>query len=66
MEPKPTPNTAYESMMKEAPARRRRAYKLRQQGKSLKEIGIALGVTRERARQLVAAAIKELNNGGGD
>ena len=59
MNPKTSPNAAYETMMKEAPARRRRAYKLRQQGKSLKEIGLALGVSRERARQLVAAAIKE-------
>lgn len=53
------PNTEYEAMLKKAPGRRKTALHMRQAGKSLKEIGEALGVTRERARQLVAAAIKE-------
>ena len=45
--------------LRKAQQRRRQALSMQQSGKSLKEIGAALGVSRERARQLVAAAIKE-------
>ena len=39
--------------------RRRIALKMHTEGKSLREIGLAFGFSRERARQLVARAIKE-------
>jgi hypothetical protein len=39
-------------------ARRRTAYLMRQQGKSWREIGDALGVTRQRAKQLVQLETK--------
>ena len=45
--------------LKKAQQRRKEVLRMRQAGKSLKEISIALGVTRERARQLVAAAIRD-------
>ena len=45
--------------LRKAQQRRRQALSMQQSGKSLKEIDAALGVSRERARQLVAAAIKE-------
>lgn len=39
--------------------RRQEALKLHRDGASLKDIGAKFGVGRERARQLVAAAIRE-------
>ena len=39
--------------------RRQQALSMQQEGKSLKQIGEALEVSRERARQLVAEAIAE-------
>lgn len=45
--------------LKLAKKRRQQALAWHLSGKSLKEIGVALGVTRERARQLVAAANRE-------
>ena len=63
MEPNQNPTPAYAAMLKEASQRRQKALKLQQENKSLKEIGAILGVSRERARQLIAAAIRE-NKGG--
>ena len=46
--------------LKDAHKRRQQALKMHtEQNKSLKEIGDHFGVTRERARQMVAKAIKE-------
>ena len=53
------PNTAWQAMMKDAASRRQTALQMRQAGKSLREIGEFFGVTRERARQMVAAAIRD-------
>lgn len=39
--------------------RRKQALAMRRKGKRLQEIGDELGVTRERARQLVVKALKE-------
>ena len=43
--------------------RRMMAYQLRMQGKTFKEIGEVFGVSQERARQLVARAIRECSAG---
>ncbi len=51
--------------LQEAKRRRKHALDLQLAGKSLKEIGEVLGVSRERARQLVAAANKDAGNDGG-
>lgn len=53
---KPIPNTAYQKMLEEAAMRRAKALQLHQDGKTMEEIGAALGVTRQRASQLVLAA----------
>lgn len=45
--------------LQRAKQRRLQALKMHQQKKSLREIGEALNVSRERARQLVAAAIRD-------
>ena len=45
--------------VKEAHRRRKQALAMFRRGVKYKEIGEALGITRERARQLVAKAIKE-------
>ena len=47
-------NQAYQTMLVESRKRATLAVKMQLAGKSLKEIGEALGVSRERARQLVA------------
>lgn len=59
MDSKTIPNTAYQAMLAESRKRRQQALALRQGGMSLQEIGTRFGVTRERARQMVAAALKE-------
>lgn len=51
-----TPNTAYQKMLEQAPQRRAKALELHQQGRTMEEIGTALGVSRQRASQLVKAA----------
>jgi len=43
--------------------RRLLAYRLRMDGKTFKEVGEVLGVSRERARQLVTRAIRECSPG---
>lgn len=50
---------AYTAKLKEQRDRAMTALKMQQSGKSLKEIGEHFGVSRERARQLVAKAIQE-------
>lgn len=45
--------------LRESKRRRQQALTMRRKGKRLQEIGDALGVTRERARQLVAKALQE-------
>lgn len=45
--------------LQESKRRRAQALALKNSGKKYREIGKALGVTPERARQLVAAALKE-------
>lgn len=52
-------NAAQEAVAKEARRRRAEAVAMQANGKSLKEIGDHFGVTRERARQLVAAGIRD-------
>lgn len=52
--------SAYEQMLEESRARAKRALEMRAQGMKYREIGVALGVTTERARQIVAAAEKAL------
>ena len=52
-------NAAQAAVNAEASRRRQEALKLRQAGKSLKEIGDIYGVSRERARQMVVKAIAE-------
>jgi DNA-directed RNA polymerase specialized sigma24 family protein len=54
-----TPNKGYQQMLAEAPKRRAEALKLHAAGSSLAAIGEALGVSRERARQLVKKAQQE-------
>ena len=57
-------NTALDAVMTEARRRRAQALDMHtKQGKSLKEIGEFFGVTRERARQLVAKGMKEAGHG---
>ena len=46
--------------LRDAAKRRKQALAMQQAGKTLKEIGEHFGVTRERARQLIAKAIKEM------
>jgi len=50
---------AQQQMMTEARQRRAQVLAMHREGKSLKQIGDDLGVTRERARQLLAKALKE-------
>lgn len=50
---------AQDQIAKAAKARRAQALALKNSGKKYREIGEALRVTPERARQLVAAALKE-------
>ena len=57
--PASSPTSAYQKMMAEAKARRQLALKLDQEGKTNAEIGAVLGVSGERARQLVIKAIRE-------
>ena len=45
--------------LKRQEERRAIAFRMFQEGKRYKEIGDVLGITRERARQLVAKAIEE-------
>ena len=45
--------------LRESKRRREKALAMRRKGKRLQEIGDELGVTRERARQLVAKALQE-------
>ena len=40
--------------------RQRRAYELRQEGRTLKEIAVEMGLTKEPVRQLIAAARRKL------
>ena len=47
------------SKLRESKRRREKALAMRRKGKRLQEIGDELGVTRERARQLVAKALEE-------
>ena len=50
--------------LKDRQRRRQAALKMRlEKNLTLREIGEELGVTRERARQLIAEAIKELKGG---
>ena len=53
----------YQQMLTEAKERRRIALRMRQEGTKFKEIGAALGVTTERARQMVNQAQTEMSNG---
>jgi DNA-binding CsgD family transcriptional regulator len=46
--------------MKGLTDRQRRAYELRQEGRTLKEIAVEMGLTREPVRQLIAAARRKL------
>ncbi len=46
--------------MKELTDRQRRAFELRQEGRTLKEIAVEMGLTREPVRQLIAAARRKL------
>lgn len=62
MDTKPVSNKAYQAMLIAAAMRRRRALQLQRQGKTLREIGEKLGVSGERARQMIAAAMKEEPN----
>jgi DNA-directed RNA polymerase sigma subunit (sigma70/sigma32) len=49
-------------MLAETDKRRRRALTLHEQGKTSKEIAATIGVTRQRAEQLVAEAISKRGN----
>ena len=46
--------------MKALTDRQRRAYELRQEGRTLKEIAVEMGLTKEPVRQLIAAARHKL------
>ena len=46
--------------MKGLTDRQRRAYELRQEGRTLKEIAVEMGLTREPVRQLIAVARRKL------
>jgi len=48
----------YRKMLEESDERRRRAVKLRADGKTVQEIGNVLGVTKQRASQILKAAAK--------
>lgn len=52
---KTTPNTAYQKMLDEAPKRRAKAVEMHEQGKTMDEIGKALGISRQRASQIIQA-----------
>ena len=56
-------NAAQEAVAKEARRRRAEAVAMQASGKSLKEIGDHFGVTRERARQLIAAGMQDKQGG---
>jgi DNA-directed RNA polymerase sigma subunit (sigma70/sigma32) len=58
---KPRFNPEYEAMLTAARKRRQTALKMREQSppKTLQEIGDALGVSRERAHQMIKRAIEE-------
>ena len=42
--------------------RRKRAYDMRQKGKTFGQIGTALGVTRQRAEQMVKLHMRKINS----
>lgn len=50
--------TAYQKMLAESRARQERALAMRKDNKTMEEIGEALGVTHQRASQIVAQAEK--------
>jgi DNA-directed RNA polymerase specialized sigma24 family protein len=52
-------NPAYQAMIEEGRRRRKEALALKGTGKTDAEIGVLLGVSRERARQMVHKARKE-------
>ena len=54
---------AQDQIVRAAKARRAQALAMKKSGKKYREIGEALTVTPERARQLVAAALKETAGG---
>ena len=55
----PIMKTAYQAMLEESARRREQAGALRAEGKTFQEIGGALGVSTERARQIVEAFEKQ-------
>ena len=55
--PRPTnPSPAYLAMLAETEKRRRKALALQKEGKTPKEIAAIIGVTRQRAEQLIKEA----------
>ena len=50
--------TVHQKYLDECRARRQKAVRLKKTGLSLKAIGVELGVTRERARQMIARETK--------
>lgn len=58
MDKKTAGPSAYQAMLEESRQRRQMALDLKKEGKTNKEIGVELGVSEERARQILAAAQK--------
>lgn len=57
--PAPEVTSVYAKTLADAKERRKKALALRQAGKVFREIGLELGVSTERARQMVEQAEKE-------